>query len=319
LLKVLEQFKDLLNQLSHSRPFPVSGHITVTGGEPFVREDFLDLLKVFCDNKERFSFTILTNGSFIDKAMAHRLRELGPASVQVSIEGTKDTNDNIRGLGAFDQTITALRHLVRERIRSVISFTAHRGNFREFVEVARLGRELGVSSVWADRIIPCGTGSTMMEQVLSPYETREFFETMYKAHNEAARHFCRTEISMRRALQFLVGGGSPYHCHAGDTLIAVMPNGNLYPCRRMPICVGNLMETSLVELYYNSGLFCALRDRNRISEGCEECTYSSHCRGGLKCLSYALTGDPFKADPGCWCALHKREKTVSEVVSNTSF
>ncbi|MEA3325633.1 MAG: SPASM domain-containing protein, partial [Euryarchaeota archaeon] len=76
------------------------------------------------------------------------------------------------------------------------------------------------------------------------------------------------------------------------------PNGDLYPCRRMPIRAGNLLETPLIELYYESDLFCALR--KRISEGCEGCFYSGLCRGGLRCLSYALTGDPFTTDPGCW-------------------
>ena len=83
--------------------------------------------------------------------------------------------------------------------------------------------------------------------------------------------------------------------------MTVQANGDLYPCRRMPIQVGNLMETPLADLYYNSDLFSRLRDRDRISHGCQDCFYSKLCCGGLKCLSYAVAGDPFKADPGCWC------------------
>lgn len=314
LLRVLEQFKDLLDQLSCGSPFPVRGHITVSGGEPFVRQDFLELLEVFHANKDVFSFAILTNGSFIDEVMARRLRKLSPSFVQVSVEGTQATNDSIRGPGSFEKTITALKHLVRERIYSVISFTAHRRNFREFTEVARLGRELEVSRVWADRLIPCGSGSTLREQVLSPDETLEFIEIMHRAQGEASRTFCRTEIAMHRALQFLVAGGRPYHCGAGDTLITVQPNGDLYPCRRMPIRVGNLMETSLVELYNKNGLFRVLRNRDYVSKGCEGCSFSGQCRGGLKCLSYALTGDPFKADPGCWRTLTEQKAVGCEEV-----
>ena len=315
LLEVLKQFRELLDHLSRRGSFPVRGHINVTGGEPFIRGDFLDLLEAFHSNKNRFSFAIFTNGSFIDEAMAIRLRKFNPTFVQVSIEGTKETNDRIRGPGALDQTISALKHLVRERIRSVISFTAHRANFREFAEVAHLGRQLGVTRVWGDRLIPWGNGLSLREQGLSPDETREFFEIMSKAHSEAARGFCRTEIAMHRALQFLVAGGIPYHCVAGDSLIALQPNGDLYPCRRMPIRVGNLKETSLADLYYENDLFCALRDRDRISNGCENCSFSKKCRGGLKCLSYALTGDPFKADPGCWRAIPELKEDSREAVS----
>ena len=316
LLEVLEQFKNLLKFWRCK--FPVRGHITVTGGEPFIRRDFLDLLEVFSANREHFSFAILTNGSFIDDVMANRLRKLNPAFVQVSIEGTKETHDKIRGQGNFEKTVSALKHLIRERIRTFISFTAHRANFREFTEVARLGRKLRVSLVWADRLIPQGTGSTLKKQVLTPDETRKFFEIMQHARTEAERHwFSRTKITMHRALQFLIGDGMPYHCTAGDTLVTVQPNGDLYPCRRMPIRVGNLMETPLADLYYNSDLFLALRNRNRISDGCQGCFYSRLCRGGLRCLSYAMTGDPFKADPGCWNLSTERKAESLKMVSNS--
>ncbi len=300
LLRVLDQYKDLLERWKRTtKNSRVRGHITVTGGEPFVRRDFLDLLEVFAANRKHFSFAILTNGTLIDAAMARRLRRLRPTFIQVSIEGSRETHDNIRGAGNFDRAVRALRHLVRKRIRTLISFSAHRANFREFSEVARLGSDLRVSRVWADRVIPCGTGAEL--QVLTPEETREFFQLMHSARAEAKRRwFGKTEIAMHRALQFLVGGGKPYHCTAGDTLVAVQPNGDLYPCRRMPIRVGNLMETPLAELYDQSELFRALRNRDHVSDGCEPCVHRKICRGGLKCLSYAVTGDPLKADPGCW-------------------
>jgi len=301
LLNIMSQFKDLLKWWSRDSKRPaVTGHITVTGGEPFVRADFVDLLEVFAANREHFSFAVLSNGSFIDGAMARRLRGLAPRFVQISIEGTRARHDEIRGAGNFDRTISAIRHLIDAGVRTLISFTAHRRNYREFGDVARLGTELGVSRVWADRLIPSGGASTMAEQMLGPKQTREFFEIMAEARAEAQRcRFGRTEIAMHRALQFQVCGGRPYHCTAGDTLVTVQANGDLYPCRRMPIRVGNLMETPLARLYYDSHLFRALRDRNRVSEGCGGCLYERFCRGGLKCLAYAVTGDPFGGDPGC--------------------
>jgi radical SAM protein with 4Fe4S-binding SPASM domain len=283
--------------------YPVRGHITVTGGEPFVRRDFLNLLEVLATDRKAFSFAILTNGTFIDADMARRLRRLRPAFVQVSIDGTPSTHDRIRGKGNFERTQSAVRQLVRKRVPTLISFTAHQGNFREFGDVAQLGQRLRVARVWGDRLIPCGSGATMGEPPLTPDETREFFEIMKKARTNAERHwFNRTDVAMHRALQFLVNGGRPYHCTAGDTLITVQPNGDLFPCRRMPIRVGNLLETPLVDLYYDSEIFQALRSRNRVSNGCGTCRHSEACRGGLKCLSYAAAGDPFEADPGCWLA-----------------
>jgi radical SAM protein with 4Fe4S-binding SPASM domain len=236
--------------------------------------------------------------------MAGRLRELRPRYVQVSIEGTKATHDAIRGDGTFERTVAAIGHLVEAGIPATISFTAHRRNFREFPEVARLGDRLGVDRVWADRLIPSGSGGAMSEMVMTPEETREFFGLMFQARAETRRPGLRnrSRVSMHRALQFMVGGGRPYRCGAGDSLITVQPNGDLYPCRRMPVRVGNLLEQPLSELYENADLFRSLRDRERVSNGCQGCSHATSCRGGLKCLSYAVTGDPFDADPGCWQA-----------------
>jgi len=89
--------------------------------------------------------------------------------------------------------------------------------------------------------------------------------------------------------------------------VTLQANGDIYPCRRMPIRVGNVLEAPLVEAYYESELFRKLRDQNHIAEGCEGCRHAARCGGGLRCLSYAITGDPFKADPGCWHALAKSE------------
>ncbi len=288
LLYILEQYKAFLNQTSPA----IKGHITITGGEPFIRPDFFALLDIFASCRKQFSFAILSNGTLIDAAMAHTLKTLNVSFVQVSMEGAEETHDFIRGQGNYDKTVSAINCLVNAGIRTLISFTAHRGNFKEFSDVADIGMQLGVSRVWADRLIPQGNNSL---QILTPDETRQFFTMM----NAEAKNSCQTEIAMNRALQFLIAGGCPYHCTAGDTLITIMPNGDFYPCRRMPILAGNVMKTPLKNLY-GCDLFQELRDHHRIIKGCEGCFYERICRGGLKCLSYALTGSPFRADPGCW-------------------
>lgn len=301
LLNILEQFTTLLATLTERCDKPIPAHITVTGGEPFARSDFLDLLAIFAAHHAQFSFAILTNGSFIDATMAQRLKKLAPRFVQVSLEGSETTHDKIRGKGSFAQTIAAIKHLRRERIVTMISFTAHRTNFREFAAVAKIGRQLRVNKVWADRLIPWGSGSNLREQIMSPAETQSFFEIMYQSQQQAKRAwFHKTDIAMHRALQFLVAGGRPYRCTAGDSLLTVQSNGDLYPCRRMPIRVGNLLETSLLELYDNTQLFHQLRQPQPTDKKCQTCFYGKFCRGGLKCLSYAITGDPFTTDPGCW-------------------
>lgn len=307
LLSVLDQFKELLASWNRQKgATPVKGHVTVTGGEPFLRPDFMDLLEIFHAHRDLFSFAILSNGTLIDRTTAARLARLRPKFVQVSVEGGRATHDRIRGKGSFEAAEAALRRLVGAGVRTFVSFTAHRDNYREFPDVAESARRLKVARVWADRFIPPATASSPAPDspaVLSPAETFRFFQLMQQARDEVRRRcrfsWKRTEVTMQRGLQFLAGGGVPYRCTAGDSLIAILPDGTLYPCRRMPIRAGNVLETPLCEIYHESEILNALRDRDRTAEGCRGCFFAKVCRGGLRCLSHALTGSPFETDPGC--------------------
>lgn len=119
-------------------------------------------------------------------------------------------------------------------MRTFISFTAHRSNFREFAHVAKLGQKLKVDKVWARPADSMGQGLVLQEEVLTPQETQELFTIMNRARQQFLRHwFSKTKISLERGLQFLVGGGRPYRCTAGSSLITIMPNGDVYPCRRL--------------------------------------------------------------------------------------
>lgn len=298
-MPILEQFRDFLASASPR----IKGHITVTGGEPFTHPEFPALLETLAAHRGEFSFAILCNGTLIDTDMARRLAAWAPGFVQVSIEGVAATHDALRGAGNHAQVVAAIERLVAVGIRTMIAFTAHRDNFREFAEVARLGRRLKVARVWADRLIPQGQGEAL--HCLSPDETQEFIECMRQARLQAesgvASRFGQvTEIALHRALQFL-GGGPAYRCSAGDTLITVMPDGTLYPCRRLPIDAGNLHRTPLAGLY-DAPLFRRLRDPAIVADGCGECVYEKLCRGGLRCLSYAVNNSLTAADPGCTLA-----------------
>ena len=108
----------------------------------------------------------------------------------------------------------------------------------------------------------------------------------------------KTTISMYRALQFQMTHDFAYGCTAGDTLLTVMENGDLVPCRRMPIVVGNLFQNDMTYLYFNSPILKDLR-RNTIPDECQACESSETCHGGLKCLTYALYKNLNHKDVGC--------------------
>lgn len=303
--KALETIFDQIRQLAvfwNKRKSEKNKYtISVTGGEPVLNDHFFRVLELISDNKKLFNFSILSNGTRFTKNIVKKLKKFGPSYCQISIEGSRETHDDIRGKGSYEKAVEGAKRLVSEKIPVSFSFTAHRQNYMEFADVVRLGKKLKVSMVWADRMIPHGRGAGLLDDMLDTSETEAFFRLMYRERHKARRSFfCKTDVSMHRALQFLEGGGEPYTCSAGTRIVAIMPDGTVYPCRRMPTPAGNLLEQDLETLFYNSNVLTTLRNPTKISFGCEECFYSKLCRGGLRCLSYAVTGNPFIKDPGCY-------------------
>lgn len=106
------------------------------------------------------------------------------------------------------------------------------------------------------------------------------------------------EIKMHRALQFTKTNEMPYHCTAGNSLLTVMENGDLVPCRRMPIIVGNLLKDDMLYLYKNNKVLLDLQ-KQEIPKDCLKCNYFKSCLGGLKCLNYAVKGNYNIKDINC--------------------
>lgn len=291
LLVILKQYKELLNKLN------VKGHINLTGGEPLCSPYFYKILGELKKDEKLYSFSILTNGTLITDDIAKIISEYNPEYVQVSLEGGKKTNDYIRGNGVFKKVARAIKYLKKYNIYVSLSFTANKLNYKEFPKVVNFAEKYGVNNLWSDRFIPLNLNTDMNLQ-MNKAETNEYLKIMKEEKTKLKLRKSKTNIAMYRALQFQMTNNYPYACTAGKSLLTVMENGDLVPCRRMPIVVGNLQKENMYELYKNSSILKKLRNDN-IPDDCKKCEHSKLCAGGLKCLTYALYKDFNHKDIGC--------------------
>lgn len=276
----------------------MKGHINLTGGEPLCNPYLFKILDLIKEDSDLITFSLLTNGTLVTPEIAKRLKNYNPYYVQVSLEGGKKTNDYIRGKGTYEKIAKGIINLKKYDIYTSISFTATNLNYKEFPKVVKYARKYHVDNVWSDRYIPLG-GSEDKNLSLNYEETREYLEIMATERKKLiSKKNNHTSISMYRALQFQMNNDFAYGCTAGDTLLTVMENGDLVPCRRMPIVVGNLFESDMSSLYFNSPILKNLR-KNTIPDECKDCETSETCHGGLKCLTYALYKNLNHKDVGC--------------------
>lgn len=265
-------------------------HINFTGGEPFLYKDF-SLLLSLCESNN-VTFGILTNGTLITKETVNILKRYKNLSfVQISIDGTKDVHDKIRGEGTYEKAFFALKLLRKAHIETMVAFTCHKNNKDELKKVIHEVRKHKVDRFWCDRLIPIGSNK---EDILSTQEYKNIIDILAKEQKKKG-----TIIHTNRALQFCGGGNEIYKCSAGKYLLTVLANGDLLPCRRLPIVLGNVLNDDILDIYEHSFLIKELC-KEKIPAECMSCLKAEICRGGAKCLSYAVKGDFNIKDINCY-------------------
>lgn len=128
--------------------------ITISGGEPFVRQDLPDILVA---HKDMF-FQVFTYGTLIDERMAGTLSELGNVLPAISVDGWEKQRDAHRGPGTFQKILTAMAGLKEEGVPFGFSATATRQNNELFIsdEFVNSLAEQGCFIGWYFNYIPIG-------------------------------------------------------------------------------------------------------------------------------------------------------------------
>lgn len=295
-IEILEKIRVFMYQFALEYNVYDSLYLDLTGGEPFVHKDFKQFI-THVGKQDWLIYGIMTNGSLIGNAEAYLLKKTGCDRVQVSLDGTEKNHDYLRGKGNFNMVLDKINLMKKHGLYVMVSFTATTENYHDFPELARIVNEVGADCLWSDRVLPIDTDKDVSHLIMNSEQTKEYFRIMQSTRNEMNESRNNLEIRMHRALQFLHGGGSPYTCIAGTLHMAMLPNGDILPCRRMPIKIGNIKEMTFWEAMHSE---IVKKIHSHIPEGCNGCRYVNTCKGGLKCLCHATTGNPNSGDDGCW-------------------
>lgn len=277
------------------------GTLSLTGGEPFLRRDDLYALMERLDSSDCLVYyDILSNGSFIIESEAKALSShAGLRRVQVSLEGASaERNDEIRGKGSFEDTLRAIRNLMAEDIDVSVMMTITRKNQDQIRPMIDLLKKEGVPTIALERLIPEGRGAELSDLLLSPEELHAVCEDIYQiaVNNGSVR------ILMHRPLFGLVAPDDPTVgalCSAGNNALTIMPDGTVYPCRRLPIPIGNVLTDGFYKIWYGSEVLWQLRNPKGLNQKCRECEFLTNCRG-CRAMAYFSSGDLMGEDPQCW-------------------
>lgn len=265
-----------------------------------MRPDELYALAHLLDSSDVVGYyDILTNGALITDDDVHRLRNSAKLRrVQLSLEAASAAgNDAVRGPGSFVRTLAAIDRLKAAGIEIAVMMTVTRCNKDSLPEMIDLLAQHRVDTFATERFIPEGEGLLLDDACLSPQEARQTFERVH-ALGVAER---RLRVLMYRPLFALVDHDDPTvgaMCSVGTNALTVMHDGTVYPCRRLPIPLGNILEDGLFKIWYDSDFLWSVRDPGNI-EGCKDCDLVAVCRG-CRAMAHFTSGDYLGIDPHCW-------------------
>ncbi len=279
----------------------------LSGGEATLRKDIFKIIREIISQGHLVE--LMTNGMFLDLPFVYALKATGVNVCQVSMDGcTVQTHDYIRGKGSFDKTIKGIKNLVKVGIPVEIKFTIIKGvNIQEIKGMFELCQSLGVKHIAIARFILAGNGITnFSEGNLIGNEMREVFYNII----ENGKDFPELDIRVRDQLGRIVAIENNQitenvhinqRDYVGLSYLAFDTYGNVYADRQLDIVIGNIHKESITNIWTKSEKLKNLKgDINNLKGKCIECDLKSICMGGNKTASYALTGDPFTPDPGCW-------------------
>jgi MoaA/NifB/PqqE/SkfB family radical SAM enzyme len=225
---------------------------TILGGEPFIYPELLNVL----GKHDRSFYQVFTNASFIDKAMAQRLAQMGNIAPQISVNGPAEQTDSSRGKGAFQHVMRAMDNL--REAGCVFGFSSL---------VTRQNAEALISDRWIDLLIEKGAlyGWLFLYMPVGADPDPELMPTPDQRNQMrmALQRFRQTKPIL--PIDFWNDGTLTGGCIAGGRLyFHVNHRGDVEPCIFCHFATHNVNQCSLSEALA-SPFFSSIRQHQPFS------------------------------------------------------
>jgi MoaA/NifB/PqqE/SkfB family radical SAM enzyme len=286
----------------------------ISGGEPFLRSDLMEICREFNDRK--ISVSVQTNGTFPEKAI--EIAGLEATNVLMSLDGPAGIHDEMRGLqGSYESTMEIMRFLKNggkgcvittvisdDNLSSLPGFPKHLVNqgmkpdlmivevMRRFSEdvVSRAANESGVARE-SIKVSP-GKG---VRPAYSPEQFRESVSRLKKELDRCRFNYTfypidlisRTDDVYNRGSR---AGGRLYCSHFN--VARIESNGDLVPCFVFRKGFGNLLKDRFQDAWNCRG-FMEFRRRmlaSNLTSACETCFRAVRVPGAARLIRRGMQG-----------------------------
>ncbi len=210
-----------------------------TGGEPLIKKD--DILTVARENSDCI-FLAFTNGTLVDDKFCEEMKACGNLALALSIEGSEQTTDIRRGVGAYEKTLNAMKMLKKHKCLFGTSVCYTSQNYKAVMsdEFYDLMIENGAKYAWFFHYMPVGSDADTA-LLLKP-EQREYVYRELRAKRNSETGKPIFTVDFQNDAEF-VGG-----CIAGGrNYFHINSEGDAEPCVFIHYSDSNIKEKSIAQ------------------------------------------------------------------------
>jgi radical SAM protein with 4Fe4S-binding SPASM domain len=208
--------------------------LLLTGGEPFIRPDFLDIYAYA--KKKGLLITIFTNGTTITPRIADYLSEWRPFSLEITLYGrTKKTYESVTGIfGSYEKCIQGIEFLLQRQIPLKLKTVVMTLNKHEIWDMKKYAEELGVEFRFDPTLNMRADGGRSPDKYRIPPEEVIDLDLADEKRTKEWRAFCDKFWGPPQNPEYL------YQCGAGKGTFHIDPYGELSACMMSRIKTYNL-------------------------------------------------------------------------------
>ena len=279
--------------------------VSITGGEPLIREDFLQIIDALLEN-DVMPVSILTNGALITEELLDALTSRGVyPHFQLSYDGV-GRHDWLRGVDGAEEKLLQAFALLRARgLRFSCTMTLHRHNVHTIRETVLKIAECGGESLKINVATPDGEWKKQTENALTVEEGYQAYLDYLPQYIEDGTPISITldgvfsSDSSGCSYAIFDRGESGFNesacvCGAMRRSVYISPTGDIYPCQTMMDTENrdfpNLFDTPLSEIlsesHYSVCAACSVRELSEHNKKCADCEYFKRCRGGCRARGF---------------------------------
>jgi len=282
--------------------------ICFSGGEPLLRRDLTELITAA--NEESILVSIATNGCLLTREMAAHLKQLNVADVLISVDSLEsEIHDSIRGQGSHERALRAVEHCKEVGLLTLVETVATRYNWQEVTQLKQWAEDEAGALFFYRAAIQIGRGHGG-ELLMSPEQYRAlYYERNQEVFDKLAQGkglqiplmsifdlvpFPHTPATKKEQEYLEWGVG----CQACRLLHGISITGDLLPCIRFKLPLGNLLEEDFISIA-DKDLYRKIALREGREGICAECEHVAICGGGCLAEVMTLNGDPFAGWDRC--------------------